>query len=66
VDDKPHPNYYVPCKKLYTYLVFFKGNNNNNDNNDNNNNNNKEMISGFQILQLNAVFLNFDFWRKQL
>jgi hypothetical protein len=60
VDDKPHPNYYVPCKKQYTYLVFFKGNNNNNDNN----NNNKEMISGLQTLQLNAVFLNFNSWRK--
>jgi hypothetical protein len=44
------------AKKLYTYLVFFKGKKMNN--------NNKEMISGFQTLQLNAVFFNFYSWKN--
>jgi len=42
------------AKNLYNYLIFLKGNK------INNNNNNKEIISGLQSLQLNAVFLNFN------
>jgi hypothetical protein len=62
MDDKPHPNYYVPCKKNYITIWYFLRK----LNNDNNNNNNKEIISGLQTLQLNAVFLNFNSWRQQL